>query len=305
MVDALAEANDIVRMDHPTSPVPEYVRGFHAGDIDLLEASRLMAERLQQVQTGVTSDGLLAVARATRDGTDALVVAKMEHERGARAEPQKDESGLNVYRIEVLDDLFLTSKTKVFKIALFDSRCADFDRFRGRLTDSQAGGRHLADYFLFEFLGCQRARRAEVLTLEFFKAAGAATKLLKPQERAQVHVALVTELKSSAGEVRVRDFTRLHVPVDMRDDFMAAVEKAGVPTTFTKDLSLIEPDLNSIQISFENGSVLYSLPDQIGNTVVLGDDTTTVNSRPATVTPARKRLMERFPEFPSPTSQGG
>jgi len=156
--DALEEANDIVRMDDPESLVPNYIHQYYLGLHDLLEVSQLMARRLQQVQTGVNSDGLVLVGNVVRDGVKVLVIAKMEHERGARAEPVENDAGQSVYQIELLDDLFLTSKTKVFKVASFDERCVRMEDFRGKLTDSQIAGRNVADYFLYDFLGCERAR---------------------------------------------------------------------------------------------------------------------------------------------------
>jgi hypothetical protein len=297
-LEAFDEANDIVRMDDPVSPVPSLIQQFHAGQLSLLDMSQLIAERLQEVQSGVTSDGLLLVGRATRERDRLLVIAKMEHERGARAEPRTDELGRSVYQIEVLNDLFLTSKTRVFKVAVFDDRCADIGNFRGRLSDSQSPGRQLADYFLHDFLGCERARRAEVITQDFFRTVSRKSRGMQPNERAKVYVAMVTDLSSNSRRVNVRDFAMNHLPVDMRDDFLQSVHDAGVPQVFVKDNSLIEGELNSIQIDFENGSILYSLPEEIGNSVVIGNDQTEVRSRPATVGPARKRLSQadRFPE---------
>jgi len=295
---AIEEANDIVRMDDPQSPLPELIQGYHSGGRNLLETSQLIAERLQMVQSGSTSDGLLLVGHASQDRRDLLVVAKMEHESGARAEPRTDGDGKSVYRIEVLNDLFLTSKTRVFKVALFDDRCADPETFRGRLTDSQVPGRALADYFLHDFLGCERARKAEVLTQSFFKAVARATRGLGISERARVHVAVITELSSNAQQVRVREFAASHLPVDAREDFLEVVRQANVPSVFTKDTALIEGELNSIQVDFENGSILYSLPEAIGETVLIAEDQTSVVSRPSSVASGGKRLsqVQRFPD---------
>lgn len=297
-IDAMEEANDIVRMSDPVSPVPGLIRDYYTGARSLLATSQAVATRLQEVQTGVTSDGLLLVARAEREGVQTLLIAKMEHERGARAEPIMNAAGESVYQIEVLDDLFLTSKTKVFKVASFDARCSDWDSFRGKLTDSQIGGRNLADYFLHDFLGCERARRAEALTQAFFKAATKAIRALTIQDRARAHVAIVSELQSHSGQVRVRDFANAHLPLSVRDQFVAAVSNENVPLVFTKDTTLIANDLNSVQIKFENGSILYSLPESIGDSVIVQDDQTAVYSRPASVATGTKRLSQinRFPD---------
>ncbi len=301
--DALAEASDIVRMDDPDSLVPDVVHGYHLGLHGLLETSQLIARRLQQVQTGVTSDGLVLVGDVRRDAEKLLVIAKMEHERGARAEPVENAAGESVYQIELLDDLFLTSKTKVFKVASFDERCSKMEDFRGKLTDAQTTGRHVADYFLYEFLGCERARRAEVLTQSFFRAATKALRSMPVQERALIHVAMVTDLLSNARQVRVKDFAHNHVPRDMREDFIAAVTTAELPLAFTKDTTLIESELRSVQINYENGSILYSLPESIGESVIISDERTSVNSRPSALKPGTKRLSqaERFPEVEHPT----
>lgn len=300
-VQAFDEANDIVRMDNPSSPTPDLIHRYHTGEIPLLELSQALGDRLQIAQTGATSDGLLLVGHALRDSEDVLVVAKMEHERGARAEPVVNSRGESVYQIELLNDLFLTAKTRVFKVAVFDRRCANLDTFRGRLADSQVAGRDLADYFLHDFLGCERARKAEVLTKSFFRSVNNAVRSLPPQDRAQVHVAMMTHLLSNATQVRVREFAADHVPREIREDFLSTVEAAGVPNVFLKDTALISGDLSAIQVSFENGSILYSLPDQIGETVLIEEDRTSVVSRASQVGPARKRLsqVDRFPDVPT------
>lgn len=118
------------------------------------------------------------------------------------------------------------------------------------------------------------------------------------QERALVHVAMVTDLLSNARQVRVRDFADNHVPRDMRDDFVAAFVAAELPLVFAKDTTLIDNELNSVQINFDNGSILYSLPESIGESVIIGDEETTVNSRASNVKAGTKRLsqVDRFPE---------
>jgi len=118
------------------------------------------------------------------------------------------------------------------------------------------------------------------------------------QERALVHVAMVTDLLSNARQVRVRDFADNHVPRDMRDDFVAVFVAAELPLVFAKDTTLIDNELNSVQINFDNGSILYSLPESIGESVIIGDEETTVNSRASNVKAGTKRLsqVDRFPE---------
>lgn len=113
-----------------------------------------------------------------------------------------------------------------------------------------------------------------------------------------MHVAMVTDLLSNARQVRVRDFADNHVPRDMRDDFVAAFVAAELPLVFAKDTTLIDNELNSVQINFDNGSILYLLPESIGESVIIGDEETTVNSRASNVKAGTKRLsqVDRFPE---------
>jgi hypothetical protein len=105
---------------------------------NLAQSSRLIAGRLDEVQSGRNPAGLLAVASGTIDGKACTAVLKLEREQGLRFRI-KTINHRRVVDLEFLRDLTLTDKTKVFKTG---PPGMNVGGFRDPLwADAHAGGR--------------------------------------------------------------------------------------------------------------------------------------------------------------------
>lgn len=173
----------------------------------LVETSRVVAERLDQVQTGRNPAGLLAVITGTVDGRRCASVLKLEREQGLRFRI-KVVGGRHIVDLEFLRDLTLTDKTKVFKTSLLVAGRGRLGpgAITGRVSDDQRGAdtaAGVATFFLGTFLGCRLKDSPERTALEFVQAADGFINehVQSPERRGRYQVALLATMQDqTAGD---------------------------------------------------------------------------------------------------------
>lgn len=139
--------------------VRDMVAGVLAAPDHLVETSKRAAEHLHAVQTGRNSAGLLTIVLGRIDGRDCVAVLKLEREQGLRFKIDTDAEDHKTVDLELLRELTLTDKTKVFKTSLFLLDDAGGPAsMHGRVSDNQRGrddGVGVATFYLSTFLGCR------------------------------------------------------------------------------------------------------------------------------------------------------
>lgn len=220
--------------------------------------SRQIATRLAAAQNGHNSAGLLTVIAVDLGGQNAVAVMKLEREQGIRFDIDRSGRYARV-NLELLRQLTLTNKTKVFKTALLCA--ADPDNpstITGRASDNQRGiteGQGVADFFLGTFLGCTLALNPAHTTKQFV---GAVTEFVNDTElgadtRGRYTIALLSELHNNREDIAPRQFVAEHIAPEHRPALLDHLRDQGIDpaTGFQKDTSLIRYD--KIRIRFESG----------------------------------------------------
>lgn len=242
--------------------------------------SRLMAERLHQVQTGVNPPGLLTVITGSVDNEPAVSVLKLEREQGIRFRVRRVQ-GRSTVDLQFLRDLTLTNKTKVFKTSLFTAG----DRHRseticGRVSDDQRGlnqGRGVADFFLNTYLGCELRVNPARATFEFVQASERFfnEQVHNPETRGRYQVALLSTMQDQRLDISPRSFATTHLDTADRPAYTQALRDAGLDpgAAFEKDLALVK--VNGFRMTFENGMVLVGGQEDLRDRVQIhsADDT--------------------------------
>lgn len=239
----------------------------------LVEASKRIAEHLDAVQTGRNSAGLLAIVLAQLDGRPCVSVLKLEREQGLRFHIHVDEQGRNTVDLELLRELTLTDKTKVFKTSLLlldDTGQAA--SMHGRVADDQRGkddGVGVAAFYLSTFLGCRLKTSPEKATLDFVRAAEGFFNehVVNPEKRGRYQVALLAKMQDNTMDVRPRDFAEANLDVADRAPFSEVVRAAGMDPNiaFEKDTSLVK--VNGFKMTFESGMVLVGKSNDLAERV--------------------------------------
>ncbi|MEW6114838.1 MAG: nucleoid-associated protein [Thermodesulfobacteriota bacterium] len=234
------------------SPVPSQVEYLLRSEAELVGISRIFAEHLNALQTGVNSAGILVVAEC-RIGSDPIVaIMKLERDEGVRIEPS-DRDGLRGFTVIQTRNLIMTSRTKVFKLAIFAIVGSEI---MGIVCDQQRGYRptkEVAEFFL-RFLGCQLLEEPSITTKRFYQATEDFVNSLdcgaELKYRYMLHVA--SELMSGEVVLVPEAFAQRFFESEHREAFCAHLDDEGLRGPLYKDLSLIEPRLAMQVLQFRD-----------------------------------------------------
>jgi hypothetical protein len=156
IVERLTEKGlDVIGDPDGALTVANAVAATNSRDTNLVASSQEIARHLAAVQsTKVSPSGLLAVVSGMAGGKDCLALLKLERERGIHF-AIRQVGGRNLLDLELLRDLTLTDKTRVYKTALL---APEDGSIAGFVADDQRGirtGIQVATFFLSRFLGCK------------------------------------------------------------------------------------------------------------------------------------------------------
>jgi hypothetical protein len=271
--DSLGKSRHQIQPADDEHPVPVTITELLGASGDgLLDASTALAQHLFAAQSGAMSPGLLVVTHGTYQGSASIVaVLKLEKEEGARAATTEID-GMSTFSVEYMRDLFLTGRTRVFKVSVFMLDSDDPSQLDGWISDPQSRGVDVADFFLHSFLGCQLVDDPKIATRQFH--AGVEnfinTQVADPATKARYETALVAELQGNSTEVSIRSFAERYLDLKDRAPFEKAITAAGLARSFVKDTALTK--LARVQYEFVQG-VKVSYPADTP------DDVVTVNGR--------------------------
>lgn len=283
--DLAKDAREVIEDPGIESPVPPEIRGYFAGSrtVDaFVHVSQALALHLREVQTGVNSPGMVLVADCLMDGSPAVLVAKVELERGVQATPVTVDGRLT-YDMTLLDDLVFGQTSRIFKVGLFTGLAQDGSRLIGHAIDRQAGGPDVAGFFLSKYLGCEYTQRPEVLTRSFAQAAEAwfNSKVPDPERRTKYEVALLAELGSQRREIDANEFADRNLDLVDRDDFKRDVVAKQASAKFPKDTVLVA--IRKVKIEMRDGIMILVDPDQVESHIEVEPESLTVRDKVAKV----------------------
>ena len=268
------EHKGLASVDDPEvdSPVPALVRGVAADSDQLVAGSKVLATHLDSIQTGTNSSGLLAVATASLEGRTYVALVKLEKERGIRFAIKRVD-GQNVVDMELLRNLTLTDKTKVYKTALLGPATDSSDyQIEGFVADDQRGrtdGIEVATFFLSRFLGCRPKAPAARLTYDFVKATNKmiSADVEDSETKGKYQVALLATMQDNSSDVQPRSFAEANLAPEHREPFFEQLEKVGIDraATFAKDTSIVR--ISKFRMTFESGMVLVGSRENLERNV--------------------------------------
>jgi hypothetical protein len=273
ITDALSKGSfGVVLDDQAPSPVPALITDFFGPSITgFVAASQEMAKHLVQCQTGINPEGLLVVASCKMGSKNALAVLKLEKEAGVELTPTQI-GGLTTFNMEHLQNLMLTARTRVYKIALFATDGTPPTIF-GTVADKQQGpipSTEVAGFFLKDFLGCKLLEAPEVSTKRFFLASQEYinTAVSDPEKKARYEIALLSYMGNVSQTINAVTFAAEHLETPDRQPFLTSIGQQGlIAREFPKDISLVRTQITKIQVSFRSGIMLLAPPDALNSRV--------------------------------------
>ncbi|MFI8806307.1 nucleoid-associated protein [Micromonospora chalcea] len=240
------------------SKTPAVIRIYlEDSDADFVSMSQELAQILRDSQSGANSAGILLVADCIAGDSQSVLLVKIEQEGGMRAEESEDDT--EGQDVKFFSDLFLTSRSKVYKVALFRAIDLEDNLLYGWAADKQMTGGSLAVFFLRKYLGCQHLDEPKEVTRLFYQYSQnwVNTRVSDPATRARYAMAIASELLSEQPTVSPQAFAMSHLKTNHGDDYLTYLEGQGFPrSTFDKDASLIESRLTQFSITFDSGLTL-------------------------------------------------
>jgi hypothetical protein len=241
----------------------------------LVEASKEVATHLNAAQTGRNPAGLLAVVLGEIDSSDCVSILKLEREQGLRFDIATRTDGRHIVDLELLRQLTLTDKTKVFKTSLLQVATPhEPATMFGRVSDDQRGaadGTSVASFFLTTFLGCTLRTSPEKATLDFVRAADSYFNEMvgSPERRGRYQVALLSRMQDQVMDMRPRDFAQEHLDHPDRAPFLDRVRDGGLDpnVAFTKDTSLVK--VSGFKMTFDSGMVLVGRREDLEQRIAI------------------------------------
>lgn len=250
--------------------VARAVAAADSHDTNLVSSSQEIARHLAAIQTKVSPSGLLAVVSGIVATKECLAVLKLERERGIHF-VIKQADGHNLLNLELLRDLTLTDKTRVYKTALL---AHDAEGIGGFVADDQRGistGRQVATFFLSRFLGCKPRLPAALMTYELVKVANESFNhdVQSPERRGRYQVAVLAALQSNTVDIRPSTFALHNLEPEDREPFLARLRAVGIDpdVAFEKDTSRVK--MSRFRMTFHSGMVLVGNQNALDHHVVL------------------------------------
>jgi hypothetical protein len=246
-----------------------------ADDGALVESSKRIAIHLHAVQTGTNSSGLLAIISGKLDGKPCLAIMKLERQRGVRFEVN-DVGGRKVVDLELLRNLTLTDKAKVFKTAVLFENDGSVEGYVADDQRTTSDGRQVASFFLSKFLGCKPKEPAAKLTYDFVKLTNDFINedVSSPERQGKYQVALLAKMQDNSADISPARWAADNLDTDDRPKLLERLEEAGFApaASFAKDTSLVK--VERFRMVFKQGMVLVGNKDSLDNLVELPKDKT-------------------------------
>ncbi|HEY2120817.1 MAG TPA: nucleoid-associated protein [Candidatus Acidoferrum sp.] len=253
------------------SPVPKQARLLTADGFNrkrFVDGSRELANYLFEQHTKVTSPGLLCVIDAASGGNSAIVLMKLERERGAQLELGGKE-GERSFSMSVLNDLVLTDGTRLFKSAMFIRTGAGDDDFKLQVCEGQNhvfSADDLAQFWM-RFLGCGFVVEPRVATQRFFESTldFISNVVTEPTVKAQIYEHLQSQMKANTRSFAPQTFIQEYVPEQYQEPYREHLQADNVPLAqFRKDLADIERSLERRLYKTKKGGMI-SVPTDVDN----------------------------------------
>lgn len=252
--------------------VPNEIDRFFNDSNTLIDMSQNIANHLYYTQNARNPGGLLLFIVCHAGDRNAIAILKVEREEGVQIQRETTIDGYKHFRLDHIQNLIFTDKTKLFKIVLFYK---EERNTMGILSDQQMGynnGKDVANYFLNDFLGCKLTKEPSVQTKKFFEITQEYINEsnMNSEEKDRVITHLVSALTNNSNTINPRYFAENCLKPQYADTYIDLLKEKEVDSySFVKDISLISNRLKHSEYIFQSGIKVMGLKEEIQNHLFL------------------------------------
>jgi hypothetical protein len=244
-----------------TSPVSSLVKSITATSNAKarISDSKKIAQFLFDTQAGANNEGILLVIPCDVNRKPALILIKLEMDSGAQLVLNEK---LKSFDIREVEDLMLTKKTKVYKVALLLNRVLQGVDFDGIVADYQIDAKakeEVKSWYINKFLGCIPYLDPKIVTQHFYNFTKAFIDTIDDDiKKAKYHQDLNSYVQKNQSTLSPKEFA---------DDYLSSTgernryksfldEKQFSFDGFLKDVSQIERRIHEMSLEFMNDVVI-------------------------------------------------
>lgn len=272
IVDALKSerAIKVVYNDDSNSPLSLLNAELFQDSSKLVTNSQAMAKHLFEIQGGLNSGGILVTMLCKDESKKAIIIMKLERDNGVQLKIDTATKSIDILEVQ---NLMLTQKTKVFKVALLPN-VPDYEiSYDGTVMDFQIDVKARNDshtFFIADFLGCKPFKDPKTTTQEFYKHTKAFIKLIDDEiKRTKYTQDLNSYLQKNTQKLSPKEFADDYLSTaEHRDRYKEFLKSKNFKMeSFIKDTSLISNKIEKISVEFENGITILGKKGTFENKV--------------------------------------
>lgn len=260
----------------PENPsiVPSWVKAIISDDDDVfIDHSKRMADKLLEAQDGVNAAGILLVIICKIAQEKACVIMKLERDRGVQLKLNEETKSFDLQDVE---NLMLTQKTRIFKVALLLDRNILKTNYDGMLTDYQIdmkAKKEIRTYFMSEFLGYKPFADPKFTTQQFYNLTRTFIDSLDDEiQKAEYTQDLNSYVQRNNNTISPREFAEDYLKTtEHQNNYKAYIKEKdfSYSSAFLKDPSLIETRIKRFTLKFANGISIMGDKGSFDNNVKL------------------------------------
>jgi len=259
IVSAL-DSENAFRIDYDTestSPIQSLMTDLVGVNSDgLVENSKKIAGHLFQIQAGQNNSGILVIIEGKVNNKPACIILKLEMDNGAQLIL---DAIRNAYDIKEIEDLMLTRKTKVYKVALLVNKSDHGVHWDGMIVDYQIDTKARSEvktWFMYQFLGCKASGDPRVATQQFFNLTRNFINMVEDDvTKAKYFQDLNSYVQKNSTVISPLEFAEDYlISADHKNDYKKYLEARKFKFEgFPKDISQIQRQIQKITLEFTNG----------------------------------------------------
>jgi hypothetical protein len=242
--------------DESTSPISWITNEFLKSDgSKIVSQSKAITKHLFEIQVGYNAAGILVVIFGKVNSFNTCIILKLEKDKGAQLTLDPKTHSYNIAEVE---DLMLTQKTKIFKVAMFILRDNFKVKFDGLIMDYQIDikeKKEATTWFIDKFLGCRAFEDPKITTQHFYNYTRTFIDTIPDDiERAKYIQDLNSYVQKNTLFLSPKEFADDYLKTtNHKNDYINYLQNKNFNlSSFPKDITQIEKHVKKITLAFEN-----------------------------------------------------
>lgn len=243
--------------ENTTSPLSWIVdEVLNSDGSSIVVQSKKITKHLFDIQVGYNAAGILVAIYGKVNSYNTCILLKLERDKGAQLTLDPKTKSFNIAEVE---NLMLTQKTKIFKVAMFVKRDDFKVKYDGLIMDYQIDikeKKEATTWFIDKFLGCKAFEDPKITTQKFYNYTRTYIETIEDDiQRTKYLQDLNSYVQKNTITLNPKEFADDYLSSsEEKDNYKAYLKSKKFSfTAFPKDISQIQRQIKRITLYFDNG----------------------------------------------------